>query len=482
MKIEIIRKKLKELSEPEYAKFNKKLCPDTKKQVLGIRIPKLRTLAKEILKDEEWKEFIEKADINCFEETILKGLVIAYSKVDLKEKLILVKEFIPNMDSWAITDTFCPTLKIKSEDLEKVWSFILPYTKSDKEFEARFSIIMMLDYYITEEYIDKVIKVIDEIENNAEIIECTEKIKSKGEALKYSFKFLNDNFNCYDAFIIFDADNVVHPQFIEKMNDALCSGYQLAQGYRDSKNPHDTWISNCYTLYYMIQNHFFNRARMNIGQSSFINGTGFMIAKERLYKKGYNPKSMTEDIELSVKCAINNEEIAFVREAITYDEQITTLKESFKQRMRWSIGTNQCLINYAPNLIQGGIKGKLNCIDALIFLMAPTLQIVSSVAFALHIILAIIYGISHDTFSSLLCCYLTSIALSIFAIKSNNKRIKAYLKGILTFPIFILTWIPVNIIALWKRNYKWGRIEHNKSITIEKVLDYDNQEEKIKTA
>ena len=320
------------------------------------------------------------------------------------------------------------------------------------------------------------------IENNAEIIECTEKIKSKGEALKYSFKFLNDNFNCYDAFIIFDADNVVHPQFIEKMNDALCSGYQLAQGYRDSKNPHDTWISNCYTLYYMIQNHFFNRARMNIGQSSFINGTGFMIAKERLYKKGYNPKSMTEDIELSVKCAINNEEIAFVREAITYDEQITTLKESFKQRMRWSIGTNQCLINYAPNLIQGGIKGKLNCIDALIFLMAPTLQIVSSVAFALHIILAIIYGISHDTFSSLLCCYLTSIALSIFAIKSNNKRIKAYLKGILTFPIFILTWIPVNIIALWKRNYKWGRIEHNKSITIEKVLDYDNQEEKIKTA
>lgn len=318
------------------------------------------------------------------------------------------------------------------------------------------------------------------IENNAKIIECSKKIKSKGEALKYSFKYLNDNFNCYDAFIIFDADNVVHPQFIEKMNDALCSGYQLAQGYRDSKNPHDTWISNCYTLYYMIQNHFFNRARMNIGQSSFINGTGFMIAKERLYKKGYNPKSMTEDIELSVKCAINNEEIAFVREAITYDEQITTLKESFKQRMRWSIGTNQCLLNYAPNLIQEGIKGKLNCIDALIFLMAPTLQIVSSIAFALHIILAIIYGISNDILSSILSCYLTSIALSIFAIKSNNKRIKDNLKGILTFPIFILTWIPVNIIALWKRNYKWERIEHNKGITIEKILECNNQE--IKSA
>lgn len=192
MKIEIIREKLKEISEPEYAKFNKKLCPDTKKQVLGIRIPKLRVLAKEILKEEDWRNFIENADINCFEETILKGLVIAYSKIDLKEKLILVKEFIPNMDSWAITDTFCPTLKINPKDLEEVWRFILPYTKSDKEFEARFSIIMMLDYYITEEYVDKVIKAIDEIENNAYYVQMAKAwviaeigIKFNEKAMKY---------------------------------------------------------------------------------------------------------------------------------------------------------------------------------------------------------------------------------------------------------------------------------------------------------
>ncbi len=192
MKIEIIRDKLKELSEPEYAKFNKKLCPDTKKQVLGIRIPKLRVLAKEILKEEDWRNFIENADINCFEETILKGLVIAYSKIDLKEKLILVKEFIPNMDSWAITDTFCPTLKIKPKELEEIWNFILPYTKSKKEFETRFSIIMMLDYYIKEEYVDKVIKAIDEIENDAYYVQMAKAwviaeigIKFNEKAMRY---------------------------------------------------------------------------------------------------------------------------------------------------------------------------------------------------------------------------------------------------------------------------------------------------------
>ena len=192
MKIQDIRKQLKELSEPEYAKFNKKLCPDTKKEVLGIRVPKLRTLAKEISKDDDWRKFIEKANINCFEETILKGLVIAYSKIELEEKLLLIKEFIPNMDSWAITDTFCPTLKIKPKQLEKVWEFILPYTKSKKEFEARFSIIMMLDYYIIEEYVDKVIKTIDKIENDAYYVQMAKAwviaeigIKFNSKAMKY---------------------------------------------------------------------------------------------------------------------------------------------------------------------------------------------------------------------------------------------------------------------------------------------------------
>ncbi len=192
MNIEDIRRKLEDLSEPEYAEFNKKLCPDTSKRIFGIRIPALRNLAKEIVKEDNWKEVIEQADIKCFEETLLKGLVIGYAKIDIDEKLELMKKFIPNMDSWAITDTFCPTLKIKDKDLEKVWNFILPYAKSSKEFEARFCVIMMLDYYITEEYIDKVITTIDKIENNAYYVQMAKAwviaeigIKFNDKAMKY---------------------------------------------------------------------------------------------------------------------------------------------------------------------------------------------------------------------------------------------------------------------------------------------------------
>ena len=165
-----IRKELLECEDLEYAKFNRKLCPDTKKEIIGIRIPTLRKIAKDFVKSKDEKEYLEEvlssADDKYFEEVIFQGLIIGYSKIELDEKLSYIEKFIPKIDSWAISDTFIPTLKIKEKDLEKVWNFILPYTKSKEEFEVRFAVIMMLDYYINELYVDKVINVIDCIKND----------------------------------------------------------------------------------------------------------------------------------------------------------------------------------------------------------------------------------------------------------------------------------------------------------------------------
>lgn len=191
MNIRDIRTKLNELKDTDYAKFNQKLCPDTAKTVIGIRIPQLRNLAKQISAIDNWKELIEQFDISNFEETILKGLIIAYSKIDIEEKLELVKDFVPQMDSWAITDTFCPTLKIKEKDLNTVWNFILPYGKSNKEFEARFCIIMMLDYYLNDEYVDKVLKVIDEIENDAYYVQMAKAWTIAEIGIKFNEKAMN---------------------------------------------------------------------------------------------------------------------------------------------------------------------------------------------------------------------------------------------------------------------------------------------------
>lgn len=168
--IDEIRKELLEYEDLEYAKFNRKLCPDTKKEIIGIRISTLRKIAKDFVKSKDAKKYLDEVlnsdDDKYFEEVIFQGLIIGYSKIEIDEKLSYIEKFIPKIDSWAISDTFIPTLKIKEKDLEKVWNFILPYTKSKEEFEVRFAVIMMLDYYMNELYVDKVIKVIDSIRND----------------------------------------------------------------------------------------------------------------------------------------------------------------------------------------------------------------------------------------------------------------------------------------------------------------------------
>ena len=144
-----IRDELIKLSDVESRKFNEKLCPDTNRKMLGIRIPQIRKLAMRIVKEYDWEEWIKKESSNeYFEEVILQGIVIGVAKMEFEKKIPYIMDFIPKIDSWAINDTFVPSLKIKDKDMEKVWKFILPYTKSKKEFEVRFAVIMMLDYFI----------------------------------------------------------------------------------------------------------------------------------------------------------------------------------------------------------------------------------------------------------------------------------------------------------------------------------------------
>lgn len=163
--IKEIRNILLELSEKDYKEFAKNLCPDTKREILGIRIPILRNLAKDIIKNYNWKIYIQNNEIEFLEEVLLQGFIIGYAKIDFREKLDYIKSFVPKIDSWEITDTFVPTLKIKKDNLEEYWNFIQNYISSDKQFEVRFAVISMLDYYITEEYVDSVLKILKDINN-----------------------------------------------------------------------------------------------------------------------------------------------------------------------------------------------------------------------------------------------------------------------------------------------------------------------------
>lgn len=314
----------------------------------------------------------------------------------------------------------------------------------------------------------------------AHIIECNDEIASKGEALKYAFKFIYQNYPEFDAYCVFDADNIVHPNFLRRMNDTLCSGYMVAQGYRDSKNPSDTWISSCYSIFYWTQNFFFNQARHNMGLSASINGTGFMISRDLLKKNGFDTLTLTEDIEFAAQCALCNEKIAFVKDAITYDEQPLSFSQSWKQRKRWSIGTMQCFKIYTPKLMKIAIKGKIpQAFDMALFFMAPFIQILTLFVFVILIIYNIldiqVYDISRILYDynilSIVVAYLISIILSGFVVLVENKNLRKSFKGVLTISVFMFTWIPIHIICLISNNRTWEPIEHSRIIDIDSIID-----------
>ena len=159
--MEDIRKKLYELQDLKYKEFHSSLCPNVD-NIIGVRIPYLRNMAKEIAKN-DYKEFLENVKDEYYEELVLHGLVIGYAKITIEETIEYLKEFIPKIDSWAVCDTTCSNLKIAKKYQKEMWDFLENYIKSNKEFEIRFAVVMYLNYYLTEEYIDKVLERIDKI-------------------------------------------------------------------------------------------------------------------------------------------------------------------------------------------------------------------------------------------------------------------------------------------------------------------------------
>lgn len=156
-----LKSKLAELVDEKYKQFHSGLCPGTN-DIMGVRLPRLRELAKEIAKQNPI-EFLDEYNCKVYEEKMIYGLVIGYMKAEVDVKLDYLKQFVPMIDNWAICDCCCSTYKFTNKNMEKVYEFLQQYISSNQEFEVRFAVIMLMDYYLTDEYIDKVFKIYNEI-------------------------------------------------------------------------------------------------------------------------------------------------------------------------------------------------------------------------------------------------------------------------------------------------------------------------------
>ncbi len=162
MREELIERLFK-LRDVKYRDFHSGLCPGIA-NIIGVRIPMQRKLAQEIARG-DFRKFLAEAQNEYYEETMIEGLVIAKAKLDLAERLELLRRFVPKIDNWAVCDSVCASFKFREEDLPKVWDFILQYQSSTAEFELRLMLIMMLDYFLREEYVEQILLIVNGIED-----------------------------------------------------------------------------------------------------------------------------------------------------------------------------------------------------------------------------------------------------------------------------------------------------------------------------
>ena len=162
---EEIRKHLFELQDKKYQEFHRGLCPNTE-NIIGVRIPVLREYSKQLVKKYSVEELLNNIGNTYYEEIMIKGMIIGLSKENLGKIQKYIKEFVPKIDNWAVCDTFCTGLKITKKYKKEMWTFIQPYLNSNKEFEIRFGVVMILAYYIEEEYLEDDLKILNNIKHD----------------------------------------------------------------------------------------------------------------------------------------------------------------------------------------------------------------------------------------------------------------------------------------------------------------------------
>ena len=306
--------------------------------------------------------------------------------------------------------------------------------------------------------------------------------KTKGYALDWFLQQKIKENAPYDAFFVFDADNIVDPDFIKNMNKKLCQGEDVVQGYRDIKNPTDSWITAGYALFYWTMHRFYHLARYNLGLSPLLNGTGFMVRFDVIKPTGWDTVTLTEDIEFSLKRIIKGKRLGWATDAIVYDEQPVGFKQSWSQRSRWTVGHMQCIKEYTKDLAIATKENKtMMNFDGLLYIVGSIpMFIITIVLLLTNFLMYAGDGMTQaelieNIIKYLVPTFLLPIGTAVIAMFLDKRPIKPMLKGLACYPLFMGSWLLINFKCLFKRNTTWEKINHVRDI---KIAEAGLQEER----
>lgn len=305
----------------------------------------------------------------------------------------------------------------------------------------------------------------------------------KGYALDYAFQTIDHQVGLehYDAFLVFDADNVLDPDYFTAMNRTFSQGYDMLTSYRNSKNYDANWITAGYALWFLRESRFLNGARMKLGTSCAISGTGFLVSTKMIREDGgWKYNLLTEDIEFSTDHIIRGYKIGYCKDAVLYDEQPVTFMASWNQRMRWTKGFYQVFAHYGKGLVKGIARRSFQCYDMLMVIAPATLITLASLLFNAAFVAAGLVAGSTATVAaaalSLGGClgsiYFTLFLFGAVTLITEQQQIHCSVKRqilyLFFFPVFIFTYIPMAVVAL-KKNVTWKHIPHSVLCTPEQI-------------
>lgn len=303
-------------------------------------------------------------------------------------------------------------------------------------------------------------------------------LRGKGYAIEWMLKELWGMPRQYDAVVMFDADNLVNPDFLRLMNDDLSEGHQVIQGYLDTKNPADSWITAAYAITYWYCNRLWQISRTNLKMSNFLGGTGMCFDSNLLKDMGWGATSLVEDLEFSMRCVQRGIYPILNYDAKVYDEKPITFRASARQRLRWMQGHFNVARNYFFPLLWASIKERNPVkFDAAIY----TISVYNTLlGFLLTVFLWIDMAVPADNVIHSVYSYLPWWLIVIAALATvlqfpaalmleKVKSWKMY-AHLLTLPFFLVSWWPITFYAFFTQNNKtWSHTQHNRVVRIEEV-------------
>lgn len=311
------------------------------------------------------------------------------------------------------------------------------------------------------------------------------KRRGKGYALEWMFNIIFKMEKKYDAIAVFDADNLVHKNFLKEMNKKMCNGYKVVQGYLDSKNPEDTWITGSYSIAFWSCNRMFQLARYNLGLSSQLGGTGFCIDTDILKELGWGATCLTEDLEFSCKIILNGYKVGWAHDAIIYDEKPLTLAQSWRQRKRWMQGFADVSSRYFFKLMKKAIKNfNFTAFDCALYSIQPFVAILLGLSAIISLFQYamkaanivnnfnnIVYSIDFNLITILIILFsLFQILYTPLILILEKKFTFKVLLYYIVYPIYAITWFPISIQGIMDKNNKeWSHTIHTRSMNIDEL-------------